>query len=139
MAEAAEPTAPEHLGVPLEVAREALASWMQQHLQPQGTRYQWRGGASSKATLHVARAPTTMGTPSKDASHIRDPDNTRPPVMLEAQSLMARTMIMPLEEAMKCKKCSSSNIARSSSCETNLNLVPQSHLINAYIWNLERW
>ena len=97
------------------------------------------GRGSNKVTLHVARAPTTLGAPSKDASHIRDPDNTRPPVMLEAQSLMARTMIMPLEEAMKCKKCSSSNIARSSSCETNLNLVPQSHLINAYIWNLERW
>ena len=140
MAEAAEPAAPEHLGVPLGVVRVTLASWMQRHMQPQGTRHQWgREWGSSKVTLHVARAATTLGAPSKDASHIRDPDNTRPPVMLEAQSLMARTMIMPLEEAMKCKKCSSSNIARSSSCETNLNLVPQSHLINAYIWNLERW
>ena len=118
----------------------ALASWMQWQMQDQGTRHQWGwGSGSSKVTPHVARAPTTMGAPSKDASHIRGPDNTRSPVVLETQSLMARTMTMPLEEAMKCKKCSSSNIARSSSCETNLNLVLQSHLINAYIWNLEIW
>ena len=134
MAEAAELTAPEHLGVPLEVVPVTLASRMQWHMQPQGTRYQWGwGGGSSKVTLHVVRATTTLGTSSKDASHIRDTDNTRSPVMLEAQTLMARTTTMPLEEAMKCKKCSSSNIARSSSCETNQKLVPQSHLINAYI------
>ena len=134
MAEAAKLTAPEHLGVPLEVVPVTLASRMQWHMQPQGTRYQWGwGGGSSKVTLHVVRATTTLGTPSKDASHIRDTDNTRSPVMLAAQTLMGRTMTMPLEEAMKCKKCSSSNIARSSSCETNQKLVPQSHLINAYI------
>ena len=127
MAEAAEPTAPEHLGVPLEVVYSPGLLDAVANAGPGNQASVGMGGGSSKVTPHLARAPTTLGAPSKDASHIRDTDNTRSPVMLEAQSLMARTMTMPLEEGMKCKKCSSSNIARSSSCETNQKLVPQSH------------
>ena len=134
MAEATEPAAPDHLVVPLEVVPITVASWMQRHLQPQGIWHQWWGGGALKQ-FHPGCGNSTYhsGTPSKGASHIRDIDNTRSPVMLEAQTLMARTMTMPLEKAMKYKKkCSSSNIARSSSCKTNQKLVPESHLIEKH-------
>ena len=62
MAEAAEAAAPEHLGVPLEVVHVTPASWMQQHLQPQGTRHQWGAltqghRACGKSTYHSMTPP----------------------------------------------------------------------------------
>ena len=70
VAEATEPVAPDHLVVPLEVVPITVASWMQRHLQPQGTWHQWWGeGGSSNFILDVAIAPTTLGPPVKMPAH----------------------------------------------------------------------
>ena len=70
VAEATEPVAPDHLVVPLEVVPITVASWMQRHLQPQGTWHQrWGEGGSSNFTLDVAIAPTTLGPPVKMPAH----------------------------------------------------------------------